>query len=276
MNNKNITCSIVIFKPNIQQYNNLINLINNSIISKTLIIDHSPTPSVTQNLPPKFEYIHNPLNPGYGAGHNMAIRRVLNTSKYHFVLNPDIYFNPDDLKILIDYTENNPDVGQLMPKVIYPDGEVQYLCKLLPTPYDLLVRRFIPIKKIQDLNNTKFELRFSGYDKIMNVPYLSGCFMLLRVSALKEVGLFDERYFMYAEDIDLSRRIHQKYKTIFYPKVTIIHDHARSSYKNMKRFIIHIINIIKYFNKWGWFFDRERKKVNFQCINEIKLLKKDE
>ena len=275
MNYKNITCSIVIFKPNIQQYNNLINLINNSIISRTLIIDHSPTPSVTQNLPPKFEYIHNPLNPGYGAGHNMAIRRVLNTSKYHFVLNPDIYFNPDDLKILIDYMENNPDVGQLMPKVTYPNGELQYLCKLLPTPYDLLVRRFIPIKKIRDLNDIRFELRFSGYDKIMNVPYLSGCFMLLRVSALKEVGLFDERYFMYPEDIDLTRRIHSKYKTIFYPNVTIIHDHARSSYKNKKMLIIHIKNIIKYFNKWGWFYDSERKKVNAQCIKEIKLLKKD-
>ena len=114
--------------------------------------------------------------------------------------------------------ENNPDVGQLMPKVTHPDGEVQYLCKLLPTPYDLLVRRFIPIKKIKDLNNTKFELRFSEYDKITNVLYLSGCFMLLRVSALKEVGLFDEGYFMYPEDIDLTSRIHTKYKTIFYPK----------------------------------------------------------
>lgn len=268
----NISASMVLYNTNTQEILNILYLIEKSIIGKTIIIDNSKMPCINIKEPKKkFEYIHNESNLGYGGGHNLAIKKILDTSTYHFVLNSDLYFNPDDLRILINYMENNPDVGQLMPKVIYPDGQLQYLCKLLPTPYDLIARRFIPIKKIREMNDEKYELRFTGYNKIMNVPYLSGCFMLLRVSALKEIGLFDERYFMYPEDIDLTRRIHKKYKTIFYPEVIIVHDHAKASYKNTKMMYVHIKNIIKYFNKWGWFFDKERREFNRRCMHEIEI-----
>ena len=63
----------------------------------------------------------------------------------------------------------------------------------------------------------------------MNVPYLQGSFMFLRTKALKEVGLFYERFFMYPEDIDITRRMHKKYKTIFYPEVSIHHEHAKTT-----------------------------------------------
>lgn len=72
---------------------------------------------------------------------------------------------------------------------------------------------------------------------------------------------------MYGEDIDLSRRIHDRYKTMYYPGVTIVHDHQQASYHNAKMLRIHIANIIKYFNKWGWFFDRQRRIVNRHCLN---------
>lgn len=90
--------------------------------------------------------------------------------------------------------------------------------------------------------------------------------MLLRAAALREVGLFDERFFMYPEDIDITRRIHRHFQTIFYPHVSIIHDHAQGSYKSPKLLWIHIINLCKYFNKWGWIIDRERKEVNKRVI----------
>ena len=114
----------------------------------------------------------------------------------------------------------------------------------------------------------RFEMLDSGYDHVMNVPFLSGCFMFLRVSALKQIGLFDERFFMYGEDIDLSRRMHKCFKTLYYPDVTIIHHHEAASYKSLKMMFVHIRNIIKYFNKWGWFFDSERRKVNKIAIRE--------
>jgi len=115
-----------------------------------------------------------------------------------------------------------------------------------------------------------YELQFSGYKTEMNVPYLSGCFMFIRTEALICVGLFDENFFMYLEDTDLNRRIHAKYQTVFYPDVSVIHEYEKGSYKQLKLLLYHIRSAIYYFNKWGWFFDRERGDINSQCLSSIK------
>jgi GT2 family glycosyltransferase len=177
------------------------------------------------------------------------------------VLNADLRFEPGTGEAILEYLEPRPDVGQVMPLVRYPNGELQYLCKMIPTPFDLIIRRFLP-KSFSRKKIIKFELQFTGYDKEMNVPYLSGCFMFFRVSALKDVGLFDERFFMYGEDIDLSRRMHEKYRTMFFPGASIVHAHAAESRTSKKMLKIHIVNLIRYFNKWGWFYDPKRKKYN--------------
>jgi GT2 family glycosyltransferase len=93
--------------------------------------------------------------------------------------------------------------------------------------------------------------------------------MIFRISAFNMVGIFDERFFMYPEDIDITRRMHKFYKTIYYPEVSIIHAHQADSYKSRKMLIIHIVNMIKYFNKWGWFFDRERKIINANVLKAV-------
>jgi GT2 family glycosyltransferase len=102
----------------------------------------------------------------------------------------------------------------------------------------------------------------------MNIPYLSGCFMLLRTSVLKEIGFFDERIFMYIEDADLTRRIHQRYKTVFYPDATIYHNYAKGSYKNFKLMLYNMHGAIIYFTKWGWFFDKERVRINKHVLKK--------
>ena len=93
--------------------------------------------------------------------------------------------------------------------------------------------------------------------------------MLLKTEALKKIGLFDERYFMYPEDMDLTRRIHKEYQTVFYPHASIVHNHAKESYKSLKMLYIHISNMCKYFNKWGWLCDAERKKMNKEAIRQL-------
>ena len=75
---------------------------------------------------------------------------------------------------------------------------------------------------------------------------------------------------MYPEDIDLTRRIHSEFRTVFYPEVSIVHHHARDSYLNLKMLWIHTTNMIRYFNKWGWIFDRERKIINKKVLNQFK------
>jgi hypothetical protein len=107
-----------------------------------------------------------------------------------------------------------------------------------------------------------FELCDMDMTKVLSVPYLSGCFMLIRRDALQKVGLFDERFFMYFEDLDLTRRIHERYQTVYYPGATIIHRHDKGSYKSMKLLFYGIHSAVQYFNKWGWLWDRQRDLVN--------------
>lgn len=214
-------------------------------------------------------YIFNQKNIGYGAGHNIALRKAIaQSTDYHLVVNADIHFNAGTIEALVEYMNTNPDVAHIMPKVRYPDGQQQYLAKLLPTPYDLIIRRFLP-KSLTRKRTARFELHHLPPDRPTNVPYLSGCFMLLRCQALTEVGLFDERYFMYPEDIDLTRRLHTRFRTIYYPMVEITHHHAQASYHNPRQLWIHIVNICRYFNKWGWIFDHNRRHINRQTLSHI-------
>jgi GT2 family glycosyltransferase len=260
-----ITASIVVYNNSISDLERAIKSFLDSTVSGELfIIDNSPSP-IAQEICKAFHctYIFTGSNLGYGKAHNIAIRNILGNSSYHLVLNPDVYFGPDVLEKLLYYMEENSSTGLVMPKVLYPNGTTQHLCKLLPTPFNLATRRFLPngilwLKKIND----HYEMRFGHYNKIMNVPFLSGCFMFLRTAALEKIGLFDDRFFLYAEDTDLSRRIHQKFNTIFFPYAEIYHTHARGSYKNFKLTWYNLRSAFQYFNKWGWFFDRERRTVN--------------
>lgn len=268
-----VSGSIVLYKTDSGIKHSIESFLNTSLPVKLYLVDNSPTDKLRTEFADvladsRIEYIFNNKNIGFGAAHNIAIRRVYNFSQYHLVLNPDINFSPGVLENLFEYSERNYNAGLVMPKIIYPDGNIQYTCKLLPTPLDLVFRRFLP-SGITRKRLHFFELRDTGYDKEMEVPYLSGCFMFLRTQALKDVGLFDERFFMYPEDIDMTRRIHSKYKTLYYPYVSVVHTHAKESYKSAKLLWIHIFNMIKYFNKWGWFFDKERKRINKRILSQF-------
>ena len=234
-------------------------------VSHVYLVDNSPEQDEAwAGLGAEYLY-NNGRNLGYGAAHNIALRHSLEQGvPYHLVVNPDIELTPEVLPALERFMNAHPDVGHVMPRVVYPDGSLQYLCKLLPTPADLLLRRFLPAGWTRR-RMERFEMRSSGYDHVMDVPYLSGCFMFLRTDVLRRVGLFDERFFMYPEDIDLTRRIHAVCRTVFFPGVQVVHHHAQSSYKSPKMLAVHLWNMVKYFNKWGWLHDPERKRVNWEC-----------
>ena len=223
----------------------------------------------------RIEYIFNNSNNGFGSGHNVVLKKLMDNNfkekaEFHIILNADIIFEENTIEKMIDYMRKNPEIGQIGPKIYESSGEVNKSCRLLPTPLNLIFRRFFPIKSIVDKMDYNYEMRWCDYNSIMEVPILSGCLMFIRTDILKNVGMFDTRYFMYMEDYDLCRRIGQKYKVIFYPEVKIIHKHGKASYKTRKMMIAHINSAIKYFNKWGWFFDKERKTRNKECIKRYK------
>lgn len=233
---------------------------------EVLVVDNASTDKTAEIVSRDFPGVTliRSENNGFGAGHNKAMEKIRGKSDYHLVMNPDVSFNEAALEKLVDFMDRHPDVGLTMPKILYPDHRVQYLCKRLPTPFDSIGRRFIPgfLKPLFKKRFDAYEFKDRGYDRQMEVPHLSGCFMFIRTAVFEETGLFDERFFMYLEDVDLSRRIHARYKTMYYPGVHIYHDFQKGSYKGFKHLKYHIASAVKYFNKWGWFFDKERKKIN--------------
>lgn len=216
-------------------------------------------------------YIHNPSNPGFGAAHNIAIQKGIELgAKYHFIINPDVFFEGDVISSMIAHIENDKTIGMMMPQILNLDGSVQNLPKLLPSPLSILWRKLKkPSRPYQKFIN-RYELRKVPEKMIYNAPVLSGCFTLLNMEAIKKVGFYDDKYFMYFEDWDLSRRIHKYYRTIYFPLVSVYHGYESGANKSSKLFKIFVNSAITYFNKWGWFFDSEKNKINNQALSQFK------
>jgi len=271
-----ITGSIVTYNNSKSEIRNVIS----SFLSckekvKLFIVDNSKKNSLkTLCNDERIEYIFNNANLGYGAAHNIAFKKAFSiASEYHIVINPDITFEFSVIDSLYKKVKNNSSIGLITPKILYPNGQTQFLCKLIPTPYNLIIRRFIPFIKIKEKINFKYELKFFDYNSEAKVPILSGCFMFLNTEILKKVNGFDERFFMYMEDVDLSRRISEISDVVFYPSCSIIHTYKKESYYNWKLLIYHLFSAIKYFNKWGWFFDSKRNKVNSETLENLNYKK---
>jgi len=252
-----VTGCIVTFKNNPEVVQQVIKSFQNTELNvKLYIVDNSPTNELSSLAKDdNVEYIFNPSNPGFGAAHNIAIKKSIEIkSTYHVVLNPDIYFDSFALDRMVTFMNKHLDCGQLMPKILYPTGEVQYLCKKNPTLVDLFLRRFMPssLQKFFKNRMDSFEYKDKNYDEIIfDVPYFSGCFMFFRTSILKNIGGFDEKIFMYIEDADITRRMLEVSRTVYYPKATVYHHYAKGSYNNIKLMFYNIHGAFVYFKKWG-------------------------
>jgi GT2 family glycosyltransferase len=207
-------------------------------------------------------------NNGYGGGHNVAIRMARERgSEYHLVVNPDVWFGHEVVPVLQAYMTTYKDVAQMMPQIRFPNGEAQRLAKLLPTPRNIFARALN--MGGGEERNQRYELVPTGLRRIVNAPYLSGCFMFRRMKAREEVGDFDEKHFcMYAEDIDLTRRLHRRWRTLYFPKVVVYHKFNRASHRSFKLFVTHVWNIVKYFNRYGWISDWERDRMNERVVKQ--------
>ena len=234
------------------------------------VVDNSATPLQHELFShPRVRYMHAGENLGFGKAHNRALALVADTSYAHLLLNPDVAFDSDVLPTLVRYLENAQEVGALMPRVEYPDGSLQRLCKLLPSPMDLIFRRFIPSQALKQRINQRYELHALPQDRPSCVPTLSGCFLLIRTKLLQQLGGFDERYFMYMEDVDLVRRVGGIAQTIYLPSVKVVHAYAKGSYRNKKLLRYHLKSAVSYFFKWGWLFDSARRQRNKAILNTL-------
>lgn len=266
-----ISASIVTYHTSEEELRRALDCILADGVCKVYVVDNASELRVRSIVEEYDDAVYIPNdNTGFGSGHNIALRDAsICGMRYHLVANADTAWKPGVITTLADYMDNNPDVALSTPKVFYPDGRLQYTAKMCPTPLDLIFKRFLP-SILTKRRMRRFQLAFTNYDHIMDVPYMHGCFMLFRTAAVVDEGLFDERFFMYPEDIDITRRLHEKYRTIFYPFVSIIHAHAAASRSNFKMLRIHILNMIKYFNKWGWLNDPKRTAANRRLLHQLR------
>ncbi|RIJ41455.1 glycosyltransferase family 2 protein [Pontibacter oryzae] len=238
------------------------------------IIDNSPTSGLHKTLPPdeRITYLHRPANLGYGAGHNVAIEKSVRASKYFLVLNPDVYFSPDVLPSLFLHLELNPRIGVAAPQVRYPNGSPQISRRLLPSPFDLIIRRLPIVKQALKAQVAAKQYEEVSVEEVLEVPFLLGCFLFIRSEALANCGGFDPRYFMYMEDLDLCRRISRLYQVVYYGEKYIYHVYERASAKHLSSLFHHIHSFVKYFNKWGWVSDPQRKAINKAAMRKTKTV----
>ena len=211
--------------------------------------DH--TASFLRDNYPDIKITRNRNKKGYGANHNINLKSA--RGNYFCLMNADMVVSPDIFEALIAFMETHHDVGIVTPGVTNEDGSTQYLNKRYPSVADLFVRRFVPeeMKMIFKKRLDRYEMRDLGYDHIMDVPFLSGAFMFTRTRLLREINGFDERFFLYFEDVDLCRRMQQNYRTVYYPHAKVVHRWERAAHKDVRWASIFMISAAKYFNKWG-------------------------
>lgn len=269
-----IVASLVLFKHEYQDIKQtLSSLFAEDSVSKVVIVDNG---SFCQWLATfsheKLEVIRLPVNEGFGAGHNAVFTRYASIAPFILICNPDISFAKGEVDKLYQFSLNEG-VGLSIPKVVYPDGSLQHGTKLLPSPYQLLIRRFL--SSFSQTVNNNYELRQADYSKPFFAPSLSGCFMLISQQALHEIKGFDTRFFLYLEDVDLSRRVClASYPVSYFPGALVVHESQRRSYTNLRFLCYHMVSAVRYFSKWGWFCDRQRDSLNKRCLDNLPLIKK--
>jgi GT2 family glycosyltransferase len=196
-----------------------------------------------------------PRNGGFGYGHNLALLHAPDTP-YALILNPDVILHEHALSNMIAFMEAHTHAGLVAPKVFYPNGTLQPLNKRNPTVLDLTFRLMLP-PTLAGLPPFKRRLeRYSmldkGYDTAYQLPFASGCCMLLRRDILLRLGGFDEGFFLYFEDADLCRRVAEISEVWFTPTAHITHVWQRGSRKSKKLLWIMLQSASRYFTKWGW------------------------
>jgi len=211
------------------------------VSSEIIVVDNNSVDGSCQMMEEKFseiQFISNKENLGFSKANNQAIR--IARGEYILLLNPDTVVEEDSFLKIVDFMDKTPDAGGLGVKMI--DGKGHFLPESkrgLPTPEVAFWKMFGFSKLFPHSKRFgRYHLGYLDKDKTHEVDVLAGAFMLLRKETLDKVGLLDEDYFMYGEDIDLSYRITLGgYKNYYLPETTIIHYKGESTKKGSINYV---------------------------------------
>lgn len=223
------------------------------------IFDNASDPIYREKLrsyeSPQIKIHFHQENKGFGYGHN---HNIFNSrERYGIIFNPDILIESDVLNSLVNLLAEHPECSMLAPKILNADGSTQYLMREYLNVFDYMLR-FVPSKQLKKLFKkrlARFECRDLPDDHDSYVRMISGSFMVADLDKFREVGGFDERFFMYFEDNDLCLTMEKAgYKLLYTPRFSVIHLYERGAVKNKKLFKIFMSSMKKFFDKWGWHF----------------------
>jgi GT2 family glycosyltransferase len=218
---------------------------------KLYVVDNNSTDGTVEHIKtnyPQVEMIALDKNIGFGAGHNEAIKVI--DSDYHAVINPDIILIENSIKKMVEYLESNKDIGLLSPKICFPNGKEQILGKKVPH------LKYIFASRLRGEEPGKLLKEYAMLDcdltKPTEIENATGCFMMFRTSVLKKIGGFDERYFMYFEDADITMEARKHGKAYYNADATVIHMWHRETAKSFKPFMLQLRSMFIYMKKWGY------------------------
>lgn len=262
---KFLTISLVIYNPNlIELKKTLTALVATKVFeaydSYLFIVDNSPLSEVVVKsvvddylLSIPGCYISRPDNPGFGAAHNMSLRIK---SKYNLILNPDLEMDVRSLSNAFDFMAKHPECGLLTPYATWENGQVQHLCKRYPSFFVLFLRFF------SSINGRRFFERYLCHYEMSDTlnphniywspPVVSGCFMLFEHEVFSKLSGFDERFFLYFEDFDISLRAGKITKIAYVPEVKVIHHGGHTARKGLKHIKLFLRSMVLFFNIHGW------------------------
>jgi len=227
-----------------------------------IVVDNNSEDGSAEMIEDDFEnvvLIANQENLGFPKAVNQAIRK--SKSKYILLLNPDITVLKGSLDTMMKYMDEHESIAVLGPKLINPNGSIQYSCfKWFTSPRVALYRR-TPFGKLTGKKEMINDFLMADWDHKTGreVAWILGSCMMVSRKAIDQVGLMDERFFMYMEDVDWCRRFWKNsWKVYYYPKVEVVHYYARASASESNFFLsmfnrqtrIHIKSAVKYFFKY--------------------------
>jgi len=231
----------------------LVYLIDNSEVSEFSLADFEDYQRQAGQLAVELRLLHGHGNLGYGAAHNLIINNL--DARFHLMLNPDVVLDKQFLAEGINYLIDHDDVALVVPMASHKNCQRQFLCKRYPSVLTLIVRGFLPrnLHKPFTKRLASYEMRDLRDDQInKDIPIGSGCCMLSRSTALKAVNGFDERYFLYFEDFDLSLRIRQQGRIAYLPTMKIIHGGGYAARKGFSHIRMFVRSAIRFFSIHGW------------------------
>lgn len=193
------------------------------------------------------EYVDAHGNVGFGAANNLALN--IADSEYHVFVNPDVLFTEDALSELKAFMDVTPEAGMCIPRMTDEAGEMQLVYRREVTVLDAFNRMFL--KNAMAKRDRWHCMRDEDYARPFRVPFGQGSFLFGRTALLKELGGFDDRYFMYLEDADLCKRVNEASALYYCPDATVIHKWEKGSHKNKTLLKHHLISYLAYFRKWG-------------------------